>query len=106
MVVQGGNKAVVQLLAEHEANIAEEDPMRSNALHLAARNGRGAIARQLLSFNSNIINTREGIYFTPLDLTATRGFKGLVQLLISMGTDLRAQDLGGGTALYRAVEEG
>jgi ankyrin repeat protein len=80
--------------------------MRLNALHLAARNGREAIARQLFSFNSSIINSRNGIYFTPLDLIATRGFKGPVQLLISMGTDLRAQDLGGGTALYRAVEEG
>lgn len=56
------------------------------------------------AYNLNLHSDDGG--YTPLSLTARRGHKAVVKLLLESGVDAAAADKCGGMPLYRALERG
>ncbi|XP_063408625.1 E3 ubiquitin-protein ligase MIB2-like isoform X2 [Mytilus trossulus] len=74
----------------------------STAMHIAAANDRVEIASVLQSKGRADINIRDSMKRTPLILAVSQGKKKTMELLITVGCDVNAQDSSGNTALHVA----
>jgi ankyrin repeat protein len=108
MAARNGNKAMVELLLDHGADVngvGEWQGMTGAALHFAARYGYLAVAETLLAHKADVNLGPEG-GSTPLHLAAEAGHKPLVDLLLERGADANAKTDSGWTAMHSAAQGG
>ena len=101
-----GSVSVVQLLLHGGANVERRDSSGRTPMWCSMENGHFTVARSLLRHGANP-NERFGLSDrTPLHWSASRGQEDFVELLISSGADVNAQDNGGLTAAHIASWSG
>lgn len=81
-------------------DLEETDAAGDRPLHIAAQQGRIAIARALARHGADL-SARDGNGHTPLEVALIRGRTQLAEMLIDEGAPLAAQDM-----LFRLVREG
>lgn len=96
------DKARVEKLLAHGANVNAQDADGDTALHGAARSGNVEIARILLDKGANL-NAKNNQGGTPLMWAAVYGHEDAAQLLLSRGADSSLKDNEGVTAAEWAV---
>ncbi len=84
-----------------------EEPSRESALYIAVENRQTEVARKLIEHGANVNVTARAVQI-PL-WTAVDSLNGpvsleLVELLIESGADVNARELGGWTALQKALQ--
>ena len=72
----------------------------------AAQKGHSDICRLLLAHGGNVNERHPGTNFTPLHFATFKGQEASVEVLLSWGAEVDAQDHAGGTPLYAACQEG
>ena len=72
----------------------------------AAQKGHSDICRLLLAHGGNVNEVGLGMKFTPLHFAIFKGQEASVEVLLSWGANVNAQDYAGGTPLYAACQEG
>jgi ankyrin repeat protein len=100
-----GQKAVVQLLLDKEADIEAKDTYGRTALFGAASRGHEAVVQLLLDQGANI-EAKHNNGWTALLVAALSGYKTAVQLLLDKEANIEAKDNDGWTALLLASVEG
>ncbi|MBK1700701.1 ankyrin repeat domain-containing protein [Thiococcus pfennigii] len=83
-----------------DTDLEETDAAGDRPLHIAAQQGRIAIARALVRHGADL-SARDGDGHTPLEVALIRGRTQLAEMLIDEGAPLAAQDM-----LFRLVREG
>lgn len=91
-------ESIVELLLEKGITIHE---VKNDSLVLAAKTNNMALTKELL--NKNNLNSRDGAGNTILMIAAEKGYKELVEYLISKGSDIDAMNSVGQTALCNSV---
>ncbi|KAI9147082.1 ankyrin repeat protein [Paramyrothecium foliicola] len=82
MAVKRGRDDITELLLRHSKNLnVQEHKTRLTALHLAAKNGYGKIAKLLLKYGADpVVPDSQG--HTPLHYAASNGHKPVVEALL------------------------
>ncbi len=101
-VVMNELEGVKDLLAQG-ANRDQEDQRGWNALHIAAAYGRAEIAAFLIDELRAEVNLTEDTYYAmPLHLASWQGHAEVVQVLVTRGALIGAQDNNGNTPVHVA----
>ncbi|KAH0545483.1 hypothetical protein FGG08_000484 [Glutinoglossum americanum] len=104
--VSAGSISAVAQLIDAGADINAANKLGSTAIYLAATKGREAVLQLLLDRRSDIIDTRGGLYGTPLQRSCRFGHEWMVRLLLDHGADVNVQDGTDFTALQAAAGHG
>ena len=100
-----GDRAIVEVVLNHGADVHAKDNSGFTALHTAAEWGHADIVRLLLARGAEV-NERNSIGNTPLHLAANAGFVSVVELLLARGADLDVRQRTGFTPLHHAAMHG
>jgi ankyrin repeat protein len=92
--------ALVERQSEMDVSAANDEGI--TALIAAASEGHAAIVSSLLAGTSAAVNTRDKDGTTAVMAAAVRGHKDVVEVLVSKGADVNAQNMDGHTALMFA----
>ncbi|KAJ7328855.1 ankyrin repeat-containing domain protein [Mycena albidolilacea] len=85
-----GHLHMVQLLAEHGADVNAKSEHYGNAIQAAAYSGHENIVQLLLNKGANV-NAQGGLYGSPIQAAAYSSHENIVQLLLNKGADVNAQ---------------
>ena len=83
-----------------DTDLEETNTFGDQPLHIAARQGRIAIARELASHGASL-TASDGHGHTPLEIALIHGRTQLAEMLLAEGASLAAQEM-----LFRLVREG
>ena len=100
-IVRGNVYAVRSLISEG-ANVNARDENGLSPLHIAAEEGRTAIAQALISSGSNV-NAKDSKNWTPLHYAGWGGHAEPVEALVSAGAEVNATDGESVTPLHLAA---
>ncbi|XP_046337772.2 ankyrin repeat domain-containing protein 17-like [Haliotis rufescens] len=101
-----GHKEVVELLVSKGADVSLLDKGHDTLLHLACKGGNVEVVKFVLSLGMQSINSRGWQEMTPVMLAADKGYKEVVELLVSKGADVSLLDKGHDTLLHLACKGG
>ena len=101
-----GDIAAVRALIKQKADVngAQGDGM--TALHWAAERGDSAIAALLIGAKANVVARTRIADYTPLHIAGKTGAAAVVRLLVAAGSDVKAVNNSGATALHFAAAAG
>ncbi|XP_046585167.1 ankyrin repeat domain-containing protein 50-like [Haliotis rubra] len=97
-----GNKKVVDLLVSKGCNLSVVDNLGGNILHAACLGDNEDIVKDLLSRGIADIDSRDNQGRTPAMYAAAKGYKKVVDLLVSKGCNLSVVDDPGRNVLHVA----
>ncbi|KAK3934236.1 ankyrin repeat-containing domain protein [Diplogelasinospora grovesii] len=100
-----GHMAIVDMLLQAGASIAERDNVGRTALYLAAWNGRYSLLKLLLERGADLTIPND-YGWTPLNSASDSGHVEVVKLLLEKGADLSVANKNGWTPLYSASNKG
>ncbi|KAL7057529.1 hypothetical protein AAHC03_016886 [Spirometra sp. Aus1] len=103
MAVHYNHVQLVELLLDHGADASCARGF--SPLHLAAKRGRAAVARQLLQVKSDNVNAEGRNGLTPLHMAVHYNHVQLVELLLDHGADASCAAGNGYTALHIAAKK-
>ena len=107
LAAHSGHANIIEILLRHQdINLDMQDSNGMTALYLATRRDDDVIVEQLLKAGASVDITDFQALRSPLRLAAERDLGGLVSLFLEHGADPYLQDLDGGTAMLRAVNQG
>jgi ankyrin repeat protein len=100
-----GNKAMVEFLLDHGADVNAQDTTGGTALHSAADKGYLSVAEVLIRHQANLEarNSQQNNACTPLQRAVAHGRPAMVALLLAKGADVNAGDKSDSTPLFWAV---
>lgn len=101
----GNERLCAALFKKRKVNVLARNEDCNTALHIAAMNGHGSIARIFVN-NGSDVNAVGKDHFTPLHYAAQRGDWETVKTLLDLKADKDAKDKDGKTALDWAMENG
>ncbi|KAK7499789.1 hypothetical protein BaRGS_00008880, partial [Batillaria attramentaria] len=101
-----GDLEIVKCLLEKEANVHTTDRHLRTPLHCAAMHGFTSIVREIIKHNSKAVNAIDDHSNTALHLAAAYGNNMAVEVLLSFGAVLWAQNNRKQTPLCRAASMG
>ncbi|XP_071116432.1 inversin-like [Haliotis cracherodii] len=101
-----GHRDVVELLVSEGADVSLVDVVGYNILHLACRGGDVETVKYVLSLHVVDINSRGWGSRTPVMEAAWRGYRDVVELLVSEGADVSLVDVAGDNILHLACRGG
>lgn len=102
--VRAGNQVAVQEALRSSAHwVHAKDKAGMTPLHIAASEGRKAMARLLIGKGAEP-NATNSWKDTPLHVAADMGSQDVVELLIEEGADVNAKNKAGYTPLHRAAQ--
>ncbi|KAF4631245.1 hypothetical protein G7Y89_g6885 [Cudoniella acicularis] len=96
-----GNDEVAEILISELGQVTPAVKYPPELLCQAARNGHGAIVKQLISAGADVKATFEGK--TPLHFAAAQGHREVVEHLLAKNADLNAADSASSTALHHSL---
>jgi ankyrin repeat protein len=99
--VSSENRAAMEMLAEHGADMNAKDVTGMTPLHVAAMLGRAVEAEWLLDHGA-LIEARDAFGDTPAHTAAVFGQGGVLQVLVQRGASLDIQNNAGKTPLVLA----
>lgn len=110
VAVRKGNQEMVEILLRAGADPLTRNSERKNVLHLAVENGNIAMVK-ILSVNKQLImstwnryeDDNSSDYYTPLHISASKGYKEVCNVLLEAGADPLATTGRGETTLHTAV---
>ena len=102
---EGRTEEVLELLATPVYTNANGMVKSNSPLHVAAKNGHGAIVRLLLERGADV-SAKNILTNTPLHAAAAEGHALIVQLLLQRGADISAKKSDGFTPLHLGSSEG
>ncbi|KAJ7328859.1 ankyrin repeat-containing domain protein [Mycena albidolilacea] len=100
-----GHLHMVQLLAEHGANVNAKSEYYGNAIQAAAYSGHKNIVQLLLNKSADV-NAQGGNYGNPISAAALNGHENIVQLLLNKGANVNAQGGEYGSPIQAAAYNG
>ncbi|KAK3934988.1 ankyrin repeat-containing domain protein [Diplogelasinospora grovesii] len=100
-----GHMAIVDMLLQAGASIAERDNVGRTALYLAAWNGRYSLLKLLLERGADL-TIPNNYRWTPLNSASDSGHVEVVKLLLEQGADVTVASTEGWTPLNSASHSG
>jgi ankyrin repeat protein len=96
--VKSGNKAIVEILIKHKADVSIQDEEGWSVLHMAAFHGHVEVGEALIEAGTQISEGPEGIL--PLHIAALRRHIRFIELLLDHGAKALAETESGANALH------
>ena len=95
MAARGGNREIMELLAENGAQIDAVDQDGKTALHWAVQDGKADLAKQLLKMGSPVDVKEKTAGRTVLHTAAIKGYTDIAEMLLARNAGKDAQDKSG-----------
>ncbi|XP_067659909.1 putative ankyrin repeat protein RF_0381 [Haliotis asinina] len=106
MAARTGHRDVVALLVGKGANVLLRGAGKNTILHFACRGGDVEVVKYVLAQNIVDINSRGWKRMTPVMMAATKGYKEVVELLVTKGANVALLGRQGKNILHFACHGG